>query len=214
MEDTFETRSVCSNTSHSQRSSASVIAARPRAKAEATRAQASFARQEADVIKAQAYIEEQQKAAAEAARKKAELQASLHTLRLESVAAAAIAKANVLETAAENEFGELDRASLKSEYAEYSKYAENLKPNPHQQSRLPEPLSTPVCLPTMDMDNGPSPVSFPAVCKNDASEVCHYELHDLPVHQTSGLKENISHITPKFKAYAALAICSKEVRTV
>lgn len=210
MEDTFETRSVCSNTSCNQRSSASVIVARPCAKAEATRAQASFAQQEADVIKAQAYIEEQQKAA----RKKAELQASLHTLRLESVAAAAIAKANVLETAAENGFGELDCASLKSEYAEYSKYAENLKLDPHQQSRLPEPLSTPVCLPTMDMDNGPSPVSFPAVCKNDASEVCHYELHDLPVHQTSGLKENISHITPKFKAYAALAICSKEVRTV
>lgn len=68
-------------------------------------------------IKAQAYIEEeQQKAAAEAARKKAELQASLHTLRLESAAAAAIAEVNVLEAAVENEFGELDRVSLKNEY--------------------------------------------------------------------------------------------------
>ena len=114
-EDTFETRSVCSSTSRvSQRSSVSAIAARARAKAEAARAQASFAQREADMIKAQAYIEEeQQKAAAEAVRKKAELQVSLHELRLESAAAAAIAEANVLEAAAENEFGELDRVSLK-----------------------------------------------------------------------------------------------------
>lgn len=69
------------------------------------------------LIKAQAYIEEQpQKATAEATRKKAELEANLHALRLEGAAAAAAAEANVLEAAAENEQGELDRASLKNEY--------------------------------------------------------------------------------------------------
>lgn len=73
------------------------------AKAEAARAQASFAQQEADVIEAQAYIEkQQQKTAAEATIKTAGLEASLHTFRLESPAAAAIAEANVLEAAAEN----------------------------------------------------------------------------------------------------------------
>lgn len=94
-EDTFETRTVCSNTSHvSHHSSSSAIAARARAKAEAAHAQASFTQKEADMIKAQAYIEEeQQKAVAEATRKKTELQASLHTPRLE------------------NEFGELDRVA-------------------------------------------------------------------------------------------------------
>lgn len=151
MEDTFETRSVCSNASHgSQRSSASAIAARARAKAEAAREQASFAQQEAYVIKAQAYIKEQQKAAAEAKRKTAELEAILHTLRLESAAAAAIADANVLRAAAENDFGELDRASLKSEYGDYSKCGEISKPDPHQPPKLPEPIQITMHPPTMD----------------------------------------------------------------
>lgn len=197
MEDTFETRSVCSSSSRtSQRSSASAVAARACAKAEAARAQASFAQQEADVIKAQAYIEEeQQKAAAEATRKKAELEASLHTLRLESAAAAAIAEAIVLEAAAENEFGELDRASLKSEYADHSKCVENLKPDPHQQSKLPGPM--PIAMRSSTMDAGESAVKDERESKGDASEISHNEFHDLPVRQTPRLKENISPYCPQ-----------------
>lgn len=89
---------------NSQRSSGSAIAARECNKAEAACAQASFAHKEADIFKAQAYIKEEQKAAAEAGSTKAELQASLHTLRLESVAVAARTETNVLEATAENEF--------------------------------------------------------------------------------------------------------------
>lgn len=103
---------------------------------EETFVQASFAQREADMIKAQAYSEEeQQKAAAEDARKKAELQTNLHTQWLESAATAAIAEAKVLEAAAENEFGELDCASLKSEYAEH-KYIENSVLEFHQDTKL------------------------------------------------------------------------------
>ncbi|KAI9516446.1 hypothetical protein NQZ68_015947 [Dissostichus eleginoides] len=108
------------------------MAARACAKAEGAHVQVSFAQREADMIKAQAYIdEEQQMAAAEATRKKAELKASLNTLRLESAAAAAIAEAEVLEAAAEGEYGDPDRASLKSAYTE-RKY----KGNPVPDSRL------------------------------------------------------------------------------
>ena len=69
--DEIETRSQCSTTSRSSRmSSANTMAARARAKAEAARVQDSFAQREADMIQAQAYIdEEQQKSAAEATRK-------------------------------------------------------------------------------------------------------------------------------------------------
>lgn len=102
------------------------------------------------MIKAQAYIEEQQqKATAEATRKKAELEASLHTLRLESAAAAAIAEADVLEAAAENEQGKLDLASLKDEYVEH-KYMEDTRPEPHQDSTLLEPTAAPMRQLTMD----------------------------------------------------------------
>lgn len=173
-DDTLETRSICSNTSRaSQRSSASAIAARARAKAEAARAQALFAQKEADMLKAQAYIEEeQQKAAAEAARKRAELQASLHTLRLESAAAAAIAEANVLEAAVENEFGELDRVSLKSEYVE-----RNPSPEPHQNTQLPE------LMPTL-MHQLPV----------DTDEISKY---NLPVQRTSKLSQDATPYYPR-----------------
>lgn len=173
-DDTLETRSICSNTSRaSQRSSASAIAARARAKAEAARAQALFAQKEADMLKAQAYIEEdQQKAAAEAARKKAELQASLHTLRLESAAAAAIAEANVLEAAVENEFGELDRVSLKNEYVE-----RNPSPEPHQNTQLPE------LMPTL-MHQLPV----------DTDEISKY---NLPVQRTSKLSQDATPYYPR-----------------
>lgn len=50
------------------------------------------------MIKAQALNE------AEATKRRGELNANLHTLRLQSAAAAAIAEAKVLEAAAENEF--------------------------------------------------------------------------------------------------------------
>ena len=119
------------------------MAAKACAKAEAAHVQASFAQREADMIKAQAYTdEEQQMAAAEATRKKAELKASLNTLRLESAAAAAIAEAEVLEAAAEGEYGDPDRASLKSAYTE-RKYKGNPVPDSHQDSKPPQLISTP-----------------------------------------------------------------------
>lgn len=183
IDDTLETRSVCSNTSRaSQRSSASAIAARARAKAEAARMQASFAKREADVIKAQAYIEEQQqKAAAEATRKKAELEASLHTLRLEGAAAAAIAEAKVLEAAAENEQEELDRVSLKS--AE-RKSMEDLRPGPYGDSTLLEPTPTPTR--QLTMDSGEAAVNNMGKSIDELSEASQYELcdNDLPVQHT------------------------------
>lgn len=110
--DRWETRSNCSNiscASHrshasqrsraSQRSNASILAAKARAKAAAAQAQASYAEREVEVIKEQAHIE------AEAAKKKAELRADLLKLRLQSAAAAANTKAEVLEAAAEAEGG-------------------------------------------------------------------------------------------------------------
>lgn len=161
-----------------QLSSASAIAARARAKAEAACVQASYAQREEDMIKAQAYIEEeQQKAAAEAARKKAELQASLRTLRLESVAAAAIAEVNVLEAAVENECGELDRASIRSEYAEH-KYREKPKPEPQQDSKLLKPTST--AMRQLPMDDGETAENNMGEGKDESSEISGYELCDLP----------------------------------
>ncbi|XP_005468336.1 uncharacterized protein LOC102075783 [Oreochromis niloticus] len=173
-DDTLETRSICSNTSYaSQRSSASATAARAWAKVEAAHGQALFAQKEADMLKAQAYIEEeQQKAAAEAARKKAELQASLHILRLENAAAAVIAKENVLEAAVENEFGELDWVSLKNEYVEH-----NPSPEPQQDSELPE------LMPTL-MHQLPI----------DSDEISKY---DLPVQRTSKLSQDATPYYPR-----------------
>lgn len=158
-----------------------------RAKAEAAPAKVSFVQREADMIKAQAYIEEQQqKAAAEATRKKAELEASQHTLRLESAAAAAQAETNVLEAAAENEFGELsarESARLKNEYVEH-KYTKNTRPEPHQDSKLLEPKPTPVCQLTMDI--GEIAENSMGEDNDESSEISNYELsyHNLPVQQT------------------------------
>lgn len=102
----LEIRSCCSRTSRSSRgSSASGMAIKARAKAEAARAQLAFAKKEAEMMKEEAYIVE------EAARKKAELKANLHTLQIERAAAAAVAEAEVLEAAAEEELGETDRKS-------------------------------------------------------------------------------------------------------
>ncbi|XP_035524123.1 multiple epidermal growth factor-like domains protein 10 [Morone saxatilis] len=133
------------------------------------------------MMKAQAYVEEQQqKAAAEAAKKKAELEASLHTLKLESEAAAAIAEANVLEAAAENELGELDSASLKNEYADH-RYIENPRPEPYQDSKPPEPTATPMRQPIKD--NGETAENNMEEGKDESSEVSNYELsYHVPAH--------------------------------
>ena len=85
--DELETRSQVSSCSRSSRLSvASSLALKARAKAEATRAELAFARQEAEMLKQQAII-----------------QANLHELRVEKAAAAAQAEAEILEAAA-NEY--------------------------------------------------------------------------------------------------------------
>lgn len=61
-------------------------------------------------------------------------------MRLDSAAAAAIAEANVLEAAVENEFGELGRVSLKNAYVAYVEH--NPSPEPYQNSELPELMPT------------------------------------------------------------------------
>lgn len=148
------------------------------------------------MIKAQAHIEEQQqKAASEAARKKAELEASLHTLRLESAAAAANTEANVLEAAAENEFGEKDSACLKNGNVE-SKHTENTRPEPHQDSNLLEPMSAPVR--QLTMDNGETAETNMGKGKVQSNEISHYELsyYDLPVQQTFKQEDNATPCHP------------------
>lgn len=78
----LETRSLVSNCSRSSKLSvASSLALKARAKAEATRAELAFARQEAEMLKQQAVI-----------------QANLHELRMEKATAA---EAEVLEAVAE-----------------------------------------------------------------------------------------------------------------
>lgn len=183
MED-LEIRSQCSNTSRSSRSSsASVIAARARAKAEAARTQASFAQKEADMLKAQAYIEEEQKkAAAVADRKKAELEANLHTLRLESAAAAANAEAEVLEAAAENEVGDPDRISLKSECVEQG-FATNPKSDhSHHDSQPQEPVPTPTRQLTMEVGEPVKRCMEKGYTQSD--EISVHEFQELPTQYT------------------------------
>lgn len=82
---------------HSSRSSASIAAARARAKAEAARIELSYAGKEAKVMKEKARL------TADTAYREADLQAQLHVLKLERAAAAASAEAEVLEAAAEEE---------------------------------------------------------------------------------------------------------------
>lgn len=183
MED-LEIRSQCSNTSRNSRSSsASVIAARARAKAEAARTQATFAQKEADMLKAQAYIEEeQQKAAAVAARKKAELEANLHTLRLESAAAAANAEAEVLEAAAENEVGDPDRISLKSECVEQG-FATNPKSDhSHHDSQPQEPVPTPTR--QLAMEVGEPVKRCMEKGTTQSNEISLHEFQELPAQYT------------------------------
>lgn len=90
-EDPMETRSMTSGSLRSSRlTSSSVAAARARAKAEAAQVEFSFAQKEADVLKKQA----------EQLKKKAELDADLHVLKSEKVAAAAQAEAQAWEDSA------------------------------------------------------------------------------------------------------------------
>ncbi|XP_044136507.1 uncharacterized protein LOC122928083 [Bufo gargarizans] len=79
-------------------SSASDKATRARAKAEAACAMASYAEQEAELMR------EQAKSESEALKKKAELEASLHLLKQQKNAAAALAEAEVFTRAAEAQF--------------------------------------------------------------------------------------------------------------
>lgn len=170
--ETFETRSQCSSVSRtSQLSSVSAIAARARAKAEAARAQATFAQKEAWMMKEQAYIE------AEATKKKAELQANLHTLRLEGAAAAAIAEAQALEAAAMNERGDFERASLRSEHKEH-KY---IKSHSHLDT---EPLASSSAPARQQVDSGEAAKSYPGESKQLPSELSEHEYCDLPVPYT------------------------------
>ncbi|XP_034547118.1 uncharacterized protein LOC117818374 isoform X1 [Notolabrus celidotus] len=86
--DLLETRSEISSCSRASKlSTASSLALRARAKAEAARTELSFAKKEAEMLKQQAI-----------------LQASLHELKMEKAAAAADAEANVLEAAAQDEY--------------------------------------------------------------------------------------------------------------
>ncbi|XP_056410929.1 uncharacterized protein LOC130352034 [Hyla sarda] len=119
-------------------SSASAIATKARAKAEAACAMASYAKQEAELMKEQAKSEsgalrrkaelmkeqaksesealrrkaelmkEQAKSESEALRRKAEVQASLHLLQQQKNAAAALAEAEVLTRAAEAQFADIE----------------------------------------------------------------------------------------------------------
>lgn len=107
----LETRSRCSSSRDSRQSnlsSASAAATKACAKAEAARALASYAIRDADIIRKQACIEEEQQrvtaeAAVLAARRKAEVKAHLHVLKQEKAASATIAEAEFLEAAAEDE---------------------------------------------------------------------------------------------------------------
>ncbi|KAF7707191.1 hypothetical protein HF521_018409 [Silurus meridionalis] len=93
----LETRSIVSaSTNRSRSSSASIAAAKARAKLEAARAKAEFLRKESEILieKAQLKVTE------------AHMEASLSALKHESEVAAVLAEAKVLEAAAESELGE------------------------------------------------------------------------------------------------------------
>ncbi|MEE6464743.1 hypothetical protein FKM82_006344 [Ascaphus truei] len=111
----------------SNTSSASTNATKARATAEAARARAEYSRREAAVRAEKARIEEEEQNAAAAnaaaaattaaanARRKAELDADLEALNQEKEAAAAIAQAEVLEAAAQQDGGELPYRRVASE---------------------------------------------------------------------------------------------------
>ncbi|XP_044151501.1 uncharacterized protein LOC122939496 [Bufo gargarizans] len=83
-------------------SSASDKATKARAKAEAACAMASYAEQEAELMR------EQAKSESEALKKKAEVEASLHLLKQQKNAAASLAEAEVFTRAAEAQFNGIE----------------------------------------------------------------------------------------------------------
>lgn len=189
-EEMLETQSQRSGASRSsQGSSASMIAAQARAKAEAARTLASFAQKEADLIKAQAYIEEErQKATAETARKTAELNASLKALELERSAAAALAEAEVLEAAAEDISAEAPYQSMKMDGAQYATMDSTT--NFHQDGRL----ATPVAHPTHRslMDSGESKTHNMKKSNTQLEEINDYDSREFTAVHAS------SHNPPNF----------------
>ncbi|XP_067275269.1 uncharacterized protein [Pseudorasbora parva] len=105
----LETKSRSSRSHRSSRSSASVAATTARAKAASYKVKASYAEKEASIMRERAEIEEhQQKTLAEAARRKAEVEADLYVLQLQKEAVAASTEAEVYEAAG---YGE-DEASV------------------------------------------------------------------------------------------------------
>lgn len=139
----LETRSRSSRSHRSSRSSASAAATTARAKAAACKVKASYAEKEAIMMRERAQIEEhQQKALAETARRKAEVEADLYVLQLQKEAVAASTEAEVYEAAVYREDGasvDLEKESCISSRAERTKeyvqkhsqqqYAPNSTPN-------------------------------------------------------------------------------------
>ncbi|XP_057186955.1 uncharacterized protein LOC130552601 [Triplophysa rosa] len=201
MGEQLETRSCCSRASRSsQFSSASGMAIRARAKAEAARAQLVFAKKEAEMMREEAYIVE------EAARKKAELKANLHTLQLERVAAAAIAEAEVLEAAAEEQLRETDRkSSISLSVQNLAQFSSEGVTSTGMQHSVPNPLpdlkaldlSCPP-LPQQKKDNGETARSYMRRSHVQSSEISDYEFSELPAQHPVKKSTNWNSVSDPF----------------
>ena len=195
IDESLETRSRVSGTTHSsQSSSSSTAAVRARAKAEAARVQLSYAQKEADLLKQQAVMEcEQEMEAtrkkAEQLKKKAELQADLHVLRSQKAAAIALAEAqaweaSVHEGGGEPPQGQLDTkiASLNSlqrtaEYVQQQSEVNYSQHSLHNAAPL-EPTSSSMRQLTMDDDEAARRSAGPAV--RQRSDDLNYGFRDSP----------------------------------
>lgn len=197
----LETRSCCSRASRSsQFSTASGMAIRARAKAEAARAQLVFAKKEAEIMKEEAYIVE------EAARKKAELKANLHTLQIERAAAAAIAEVEVLEAAAEEQLGEIDRkSSIRLSVQNLAQFSNEGVTSPGMQHSVTNPLSD---LKALDLscpplsqqknDGGETARSYMRRSNVQSSEISDYEFRELPTQDTVKKSTNWNSVANPF----------------
>ncbi|KAL7865571.1 hypothetical protein SRHO_G00108180 [Serrasalmus rhombeus] len=154
MQQTFETRSQVSGSrpsSRTSRSSASSAATRARAKAEAARAQFSYAEKEAEMLKEKAKIEEEhQKSTAEAARRKADVEANLYVLKLKREAVVASAEAAVYESAAaeieDGHLRELAHLTTQDPVQRTNEYVHSHSLGQYTQQQFPDsvvPQSTP-----------------------------------------------------------------------
>ncbi len=194
----LEIRSCCSRTSRSSRgSSASGMAIKARAKAEAARAQLAFAKKEAEMMKEEAYIVE------EAARKKAELKANLHTLQIERAAAAAV---EVLEAAAEEELGETDRkSSIRLSLQNFTQFPSESVSCPVMQHSVTHPLPD---LKTFDLSCPPVhqqkdsgwTASYMRKSKVQSSEISDYEFSELPAQYPKKQNTNWNSVSNPFTA--------------